>query len=60
MEILDTAGMHQFPAMRELSIQSGQAFVIVYSVESEESFKEALQLKDLVIKTKGEAFSFVQ
>ncbi|XP_064620703.1 ras-related protein Rap-1b-like [Lineus longissimus] len=53
VEILDTAGTHQFPAMRELSIRSGHAFVIVYSIESEESFREAMKIADMVNNIKG-------
>lgn len=53
IEILDTAGLHQFPAMRQLGIQSGRAFIVVFSVDSHPSFKEALRLVDLVIEVKG-------
>ncbi|KAL3185832.1 hypothetical protein MRX96_028718 [Rhipicephalus microplus] len=34
VDILDTAGSHHFPAMRELSIRSGRGFVLVFSVDS--------------------------
>ena len=47
--------MHQFPAMRELSIKSGQAFVVVYAVNSRASFEEALELVSLVLKLKRES-----
>ncbi|GBL97628.1 hypothetical protein AVEN_49136-1 [Araneus ventricosus] len=39
VSFLDTAGDLQFPAMRRLSIANGQAFLLVYSVDSEESFR---------------------
>ncbi|XP_015918032.1 ras-related protein Rap-1b-like [Parasteatoda tepidariorum] len=48
VEILDTAGSHHFPAMRELSIRSGRGFLLVYSVDSYQSFREATQLWQLI------------
>ena len=53
VEFLDTAGLHQFPAMRRLSILSGRAFIIVYSVDNYTSFRDALSLSDLVRDIKG-------
>ena len=54
LEILDTAGSHHFPAMRELSIRSGRAFVVVFAVNNEQSFYEAQTLWDLIVELKGE------
>ncbi|XP_015919353.1 GTP-binding protein Di-Ras2 [Parasteatoda tepidariorum] len=38
VDILDTAGDFQFPAMRRLSIATAHAFLLVYSIDSVESF----------------------
>ncbi|XP_013792222.1 GTP-binding protein Di-Ras2-like [Limulus polyphemus] len=40
VDFLDTAGDNQFPAMRRLSIANAQAFLLVYSVNSNGSFEE--------------------
>ena len=38
VDILDTAGEYQFPAMRRLCIANAHAFLIVYSIEQTQSF----------------------
>ncbi|KAG0434140.1 hypothetical protein HPB47_019329 [Ixodes persulcatus] len=53
VEILDTAGSHHFPAMRELSIRSGRGFVLVFAVDSLQSFHEAVQLWHLIAKIRA-------
>ena len=40
VDFLDTAGNNEFPVMRKLSITTGHAFVLVYSITSEKSFEE--------------------
>lgn len=47
--IVDTAGTHSFPVMRQLAISSCEGFVIVYSLDSPQSFREAMKLLDEVI-----------
>lgn len=43
VDILDTAGDFQFPAMRRLSIANAHAFLIVYSISSSQSFETVRQ-----------------
>ncbi|KAH7960698.1 hypothetical protein HPB49_022354 [Dermacentor silvarum] len=59
VDILDTAGSHHFPAMRELSIRSGRGFVLVFSLDSLQSFHEAAQLWHLIAKIRGERVPIV-
>ncbi|XP_055931257.1 ras-related protein Rap-2a-like isoform X2 [Argiope bruennichi] len=54
VQILDTAGSLNFPAMRELSIRSGRGFILVFSVDNLQSFHEAIQLWDLIQRIRGE------
>lgn len=39
VDILDTCGSPQFPAMRRLSIANANAFLFVYSIDCERSFE---------------------
>lgn len=52
LEILDTAGVAQFTAMRELYIKSGRGFLLVYSVTDENSLKELISLREQVMRIK--------
>ncbi|RWS13290.1 hypothetical protein B4U79_02467, partial [Dinothrombium tinctorium] len=53
VEILDTAGTHYFPAMRELSIRNGGGFVLVFSLDSLQSFHEMVSLWQTVTNIRG-------
>ncbi|GFX01982.1 uncharacterized protein TNCV_371711 [Trichonephila clavipes] len=53
VQILDTAGSLNFPAMRELSIRSGRGFILVFAVDNLQSFHEAIQLWDLIQRLRG-------
>ena len=40
LDILDTAGNLEFPAMRRLSISTAHAFLLVFAIDNRESFEE--------------------
>lgn len=40
VDILDTAGDIQFPAMRRLSVATAHAFLLVYGIDSKTSFEQ--------------------
>lgn len=52
LEILDTAGTEQFVSMRDLYIQNGQGFLIVYSIANYHSLRDATSLKDTILNIK--------
>ncbi|XP_062859398.1 dexamethasone-induced Ras-related protein 1 [Trichomycterus rosablanca] len=53
LDILDTSGNHPFPAMRRLSILTGDVFVLVFSLDNRESFGEVQRLKQQIYETKS-------
>ncbi|XP_058137094.1 GTP-binding protein Di-Ras1 [Dasypus novemcinctus] len=53
LQITDTTGSHQFPAMQRLSISKGHAFVLVFSVTSRQSLEELGPIHQLIAQIKG-------
>ncbi|XP_046805715.1 GTP-binding protein Di-Ras2 [Lucilia cuprina] len=54
LQITDTTGSHQFPAMQRLSITKGHAFILVYSVCSKQSLEELKPIWNLIKELKGQ------
>nr|CAI5820078.1 unnamed protein product [Callosobruchus analis] len=53
LQITDTTGSHQFPAMQRLSISKGHAFILVYSVCSRQSLEELRPIFEVIKEIKG-------
>lgn len=54
VNMVDTAGSMEFPAMRELRIRSATAVIIVYSIGNTNSTAMASTLKKQVQQMRGE------
>merc|ERR1711915_426796 len=48
LQITDTTGSHQFPAMQRLSISKGPAFILVYSITSRQSIEELKPILEVI------------
>lgn len=57
LQITDTTGSHQFPAMQRLSISKGHAFILVYSVCSRQSLEELRPIWAIIRELKGQDVS---
>ncbi|XP_058033167.1 GTP-binding protein Di-Ras3 [Ahaetulla prasina] len=54
LQITDTTGSHQFPAMQRLSMSKGHAFMLVYSVTSRQSVEELQPIYEQICQIKGD------
>ncbi|XP_053209005.1 GTP-binding protein Di-Ras2-like [Panonychus citri] len=54
LQITDTTGSHQFPAMQRLNISKGHAFMLVYSITAKQSLEEIKPIYQLIREVKGE------
>lgn len=54
LQITDTTGSHQFPAMQRLSISKGHAFILTYSITSRQSLEELKPIYNEIVQIKGD------
>ncbi|KAJ1366056.1 Ras- protein Rap-1b [Parelaphostrongylus tenuis] len=55
LEILDTAGTEQFSGLRDLYIRNGQGFILVYSVNDQNSLEELHEIRDMIVRIKKDS-----
>lgn len=53
LEIMDTAGTDQFTAMRELYMRNGDAFMMVYSIDSPATFAALDSLHEQLLRVRN-------
>lgn len=53
LQITDTTGSHQFPAMQRLSISRGHAFMLIYSITNRASLEELSPIYEELVQIKG-------
>lgn len=61
IDILDTAGQEEFNAMQDQWMREGKGFLLVYSVDSRQSFQEITTLRKKILRCRdvGESNTFV-
>ena len=53
LDLVDTSGTIQFPAMQALNMARGDGFILVYSVTDPESFEEVRRLREQILAIKA-------
>ncbi|GFR03202.1 hypothetical protein TNCT_270181 [Trichonephila clavata] len=54
VNIKDTSGLENFPAMLEHTIRNGRGFILVFALNNAQSFQEAIQLWEHMKTIRGE------
>ncbi|KAJ4463171.1 putative Transketolase 1 [Paratrimastix pyriformis] len=52
LDILDTAGQEEYSAMRDQYMRSGEGFLLVYAVDSRNSFDEISNFREHILRVK--------
>lgn len=54
--MLDTAGQEEYSAMREQYMRTGEGFLLVYSINSRQSFEEILVFQQQILRVKDKDY----
>ena len=53
VDIIDTCGTENFPAMRKIDINKADGIVLVYSLDNPDSFEKLRQFREEIVQEKG-------
>lgn len=56
LDVLDTAGQEEYAAMREQYMRTGEGFLLVYSIDSRQSFEEIRVFQQQILRVKDKDF----
>lgn len=56
LDVLDTAGQEEYSAMREQYMRTGEGFLLVYSINSRQSFEEILTFQQQILRVKDKDY----
>ncbi|CAG2177961.1 unnamed protein product, partial [Oppiella nova] len=54
IDILDTAGQEDYPAIRDNYFRSGEGFLCVFSITKHESFTAVNEFREQILRVKGD------
>lgn len=56
LDVLDTAGQEEYSAMREQYMRTGEGFLLVYSINSRQSFDEISTFQQQILRVKDKDY----
>ena len=56
LDVLDTAGQEEYSAMREQYMRTGEGFLLVYSINSRQSFDEIQTFQQQILRVKDKDY----
>lgn len=56
LDVLDTAGQEEYSAMREQYMRTGEGFLLVYSINSRQSFEEITTFQQQILRVKDKDY----
>ena len=56
LDVLDTAGQEEYSAMREQYMRTGEGFLLVYSINSRQSFEEITTFQQQILRFKDKDY----